>query len=392
MSLENLSEEELQEIVENITEEEFDQLDELSKKTLGNYIKRASDDKMTSGFSAGKIQGRDGLKKYLTSNKADKAKKDTVKRSKGINMAVKKMSEDVSDLLGFALDKEPVNFSEKFNEILVNKIEDRVEARKIQVASSLYGESVEEDFDLDDIDIDMDLDSIDEDLDITDDQLQEIVDNITEEEFESLDEDLQEVLEDLLDEANKINKEKSRAFRAGLKRQRVDKMPTKPSKYGPDKIERWDSAEEKKSKIGAVKAKKEAAKDANDKMKLHAREKIRAAGGKSGDVNKMFKAGKDHDQTRSNKDVGSVRGNSRYAQKGDRNPEGVGKHLQNHRRGQIDKNHQHGRDIEREVRNHLDKLTPGYSSFNKVPSERDVADSHSKIKKLKNLHKSITSS
>jgi hypothetical protein len=30
--------------------EEFEQIDELSKKTLGNYIKRASDKGMTSAF------------------------------------------------------------------------------------------------------------------------------------------------------------------------------------------------------------------------------------------------------------------------------------------------------------------------------------------------------
>jgi hypothetical protein len=100
---------------------------------------------------------------------------------------------DVNDLLGFAIDKNPIDFADTFNTLLQQKQDAALEARRIELAQSMYvpaedadedpddvGEDefdyTEDDFedmddsDLDEIDLeDLDLDDIDLDLEgITD--------------------------------------------------------------------------------------------------------------------------------------------------------------------------------------------------------------------------------
>lgn len=71
--------------------EEVEQIDELSKKTLGSYIRKAGNDSRDSSFELGALGG-------LTSNYAKKAikyRKDSVaKRNKGINNAVSKLTKE----------------------------------------------------------------------------------------------------------------------------------------------------------------------------------------------------------------------------------------------------------------------------------------------------------
>lgn len=81
LTLEDFSIEELETFMES---EEFEQLDEISKKTLGSYIKKASDSKVSAGIGivtkTGKPQDIDA-DKYL-------------KRNKGIAIAVKKLTKE----------------------------------------------------------------------------------------------------------------------------------------------------------------------------------------------------------------------------------------------------------------------------------------------------------
>jgi len=82
---------------------------------------------------------------------------------------------DINDLISLAIDKNPTEFAEKFNEILAEKVAVVLEERSVAVASSLYVEEDEFDFDDEDLDEDIDLD----DLDISD----------LDDEFEDIDDD-----------------------------------------------------------------------------------------------------------------------------------------------------------------------------------------------------------
>jgi hypothetical protein len=73
-----------------------------------------------------------------------------------------------TDLLGLAIDKSPVDFADQFNQIMMAKAADAVEAKRIELAQGLYGDEVEdEDFDEADMADDMD-DDIDDDIDLED--------------------------------------------------------------------------------------------------------------------------------------------------------------------------------------------------------------------------------
>lgn len=75
-SLENLSEEELQELANTITDEEFDQLDELSKQTLSSYIGKNADSYERARHTGGSAQ--------------TKAVRTMAKRRGGMKTAAKK--------------------------------------------------------------------------------------------------------------------------------------------------------------------------------------------------------------------------------------------------------------------------------------------------------------
>ena len=87
---------------------------------------------------------------------------------------------DVNDLLGLAIEKNPVDFADTFNNLIQQKQAEALEARREEIAQSMYtpafeadGEEIETD-DFDDVadDIDLDDDAFDDidldDLDIED--------------------------------------------------------------------------------------------------------------------------------------------------------------------------------------------------------------------------------
>ena len=91
-------------------------------------------------------------------------------------------------------------------------------------------------------------------------------------------------------EANKANKAKKSAFRAGAKAHAADTLPSKASKYSKD---RWDSKEKNKAKDDEAAAKKDAAKDKANTMKLNAKEKLRKLGHSTKGAVNAFNKGKD---------------------------------------------------------------------------------------------------
>lgn len=80
---------------------------------------------------------------------------------------------DTIDLLGLAIDKNPIDFADTMNSILRDKALTALENKRIEIAQSIYGDptdsdDLDDDFedDLDDLDLDLgDLDLYDLDLD-----------------------------------------------------------------------------------------------------------------------------------------------------------------------------------------------------------------------------------
>ena len=76
---------------------------------------------------------------------------------------------DTTDLIGLAIDRNPVDFADALDTLLRQKAVDAIETHKVNLAQSIYGEDPEEtDVTNDDSDVDitdLDLDDIDLDLD-----------------------------------------------------------------------------------------------------------------------------------------------------------------------------------------------------------------------------------
>ena len=81
-----------------------------------------------------------------------------------------------TDLIGLAIDKNPVDFAAAFDDIVREKASAALEAHKIELAQSVYGSNEvesddEDDVDFDDIDLEDDSDEDIEDLDLDLDDL-----------------------------------------------------------------------------------------------------------------------------------------------------------------------------------------------------------------------------
>jgi len=103
---------------------------------------------------------------------------------------------DTTDLLGFAIEKNPVDFADTLNQMLQQKAQDAVEAHRVTLAQAIHGgEDVpeEEEFDANETE-----DTDDDEFDFSDDELDDLGDD------EDLDLDLEDLdLDDLdLDDDN----------------------------------------------------------------------------------------------------------------------------------------------------------------------------------------------
>lgn len=121
---------------------ESEDLQELSKKTLGSYISKASVDAKTRGYIAGSIEWGDGDPRHLSKagRRAAQSYDDKAhKRLRGIDKAVKKLTKE--DVINKALDKfvkEEVTLENSFK----NKISDLSESH--QKLMNAYFESLDE--------------------------------------------------------------------------------------------------------------------------------------------------------------------------------------------------------------------------------------------------------
>lgn len=156
----------LPEDIFNALIEEFEQLDEISKDKLKAYTKKASFNLADQGNRLAYEKDKEG--KYKITKKIGL-------RSKKIDQAIDKISEDVSPLLDAAIDNNPAEMSNIFDSLIKSRLSDMVETRKIEIANAIFNPSVKEE-----VEEEITL----EDIGITEEQLE----NMTEEEFEQLDE------------------------------------------------------------------------------------------------------------------------------------------------------------------------------------------------------------
>lgn len=204
-----------------------------------------------------------------------------------------------------------------------------------------------------------------------------------------------------LDEANKENKAKSSAFRAGKKAHAAADMPNKQSYHG-----RWTSAEEKKKNNAEVSSKKDAAKDKAAKMQLAAKDRLRALGKSTKGAITPFNKGKEtakagpipkHPADRkiqSNADAKDHDSPERKAEYGEKyasisgSGQNRGKFKQMHDREQHDKIRQKVTDLHDSIRRKLDDLRPEYRDTEKEGSGAiDKAKAH--LEKMTKIHATL---
>ena len=104
----------VEELEEYMLSEDFEQLDELSKATLGSYVKKAGSDRSGAGFRAGMAagQGKDSPYNY------DANKNIAIKREKGISKAVDKLTKEEFTLEDYSLEElEDFMVSEDFEQL-----------------------------------------------------------------------------------------------------------------------------------------------------------------------------------------------------------------------------------------------------------------------------------
>jgi hypothetical protein len=101
-----------------------------------------------------------------------------------------------TDLIGLAIDKNPVDFASTFAEIIQQKQADALEAKKIELAQSVYGspEDTDDDVDFDDVDFDTEDDEYDENGDDAD--LEDLDLDDLDLDLEDLDLDLEDITDD----------------------------------------------------------------------------------------------------------------------------------------------------------------------------------------------------
>ena len=116
--------------VSRLTKEETEQLDELSKETLGKYIKKSSQYRGYHGMDAGAAGYR------------SKDQKDAIdkmgRRQRGVEKAVDKLTkESIEAMVSAVLDGDQESASDAFSQAIGEMISDRMDAIKQDIASGL---------------------------------------------------------------------------------------------------------------------------------------------------------------------------------------------------------------------------------------------------------------
>lgn len=135
-------------LLEVLGEEEYEQLDEISKKTLGSYISKAANDIGFHMYDAGsaaqrQVSSRMGGKEPDNSDfkGAHASRMKAVKRLHGVQKATKRLTkESVDEMLSAAHENQPVQFAQAFGNAMAERISARLDELRPEVAANLFGE------------------------------------------------------------------------------------------------------------------------------------------------------------------------------------------------------------------------------------------------------------
>jgi hypothetical protein len=128
---------------ESIKEEDMsNELNEISKKTLGNYIKANHMNNTDTEYWAGYDAGTNHNRPYASDDKDVVRKRKN--RERGINRAVKRLTKEDVSILDNVLDQDPVSFKDHFDAIMTAKVSDIVDEYKQDLAQSMFNPTVEE--------------------------------------------------------------------------------------------------------------------------------------------------------------------------------------------------------------------------------------------------------
>ena len=135
----------LEELNEFLETEEYQQLDELSKKTLGSYIKKASTDAVNNASEGGyKLGGNAGNVYKDDEDEGESNDRKAATRTKGIKRAIDKLVKESQDLdnLFYQIDNENLSDAKELvSEIIGNKVSDVLATMKQTIAGKLVNES-----------------------------------------------------------------------------------------------------------------------------------------------------------------------------------------------------------------------------------------------------------
>lgn len=200
-------------------------------------------------------------------------------------------------------------------------------------------------------------------------------------------------------EANKANKAKSSAFRAGKKAEYANQMNTSVHRS------RYDSPAENKQRVDKAKEDKEKAKDKAEKMKISAKDKLRSLGRSSREVTTPYNKGKEVAKnppvkkaisSKINRNVDSKHNDSperkaeyagKYAEFGG-SGQNRGKFLQMHHRKQHEIIRRKIDDMHRSIRSKLNDIEPKFDATD-TEGGAAIAKAKAHLDKMTKIHAAL---
>ena len=114
------------------------QIDELSKKTLGSYVKKATTDVHNKAYKAGKKEG--GEKKYDVPNITGSIMRQVniAKATDKLTKEEVEVNENLENILVHAWNKDAVNLRDALDSEMQSRISDHVDSMVADVSARLF--------------------------------------------------------------------------------------------------------------------------------------------------------------------------------------------------------------------------------------------------------------
>lgn len=115
-----------------------EQIDELSKKTLGSYVKKATTDVHNKAYNAGKKEG--GEKKYDVPNITGSIMRQVniAKATDKLTKEEVEVNENLENILVHAWNKDAVNLRDALDSEMQSRISDHVDSMVADVSARLF--------------------------------------------------------------------------------------------------------------------------------------------------------------------------------------------------------------------------------------------------------------